>query len=246
MSSKRVYRRESSDLRLCFFSVKVKETDLWVAVDRNAYHEELPSIIEQLVYKERKSLENYLKQYPHFMSNLKPCVLEGNPPELFRLMIRAANQAGVGPMAAVAGAFADLVGVYLKDLAREVVVENGGDIYLKAVEPLYVGIYAGNSELSGKLALKITPGQTPLGVCTSSGLVGPSLSFGRADAAVALSPSVPLADACATALGNMVKTASDLEPALNYAEKIQGITGAVIICEGKVAAWGDIELVSTS
>jgi len=157
-------------------------------------------------------------------------------------MVRAANSAGVGPMAAVAGVVAEKVGHFLLEEAEEVIVENGGDLFLKVNEPVSVGVFAGASSLSGRLALQIDPGQTPLGVCTSSGTVGPSFSFGRADAAVALSPSAALADAAATALGNRVRSEEDLEQAIAYASQVEGLTGALLIIGDKIAAWGNLTL----
>ncbi len=243
--SKRIYRKNACGLRLTSFSVKVKETDLWIALSTEAYNKDLPSEVEQLVFNHRLLLEQYLDDNPFYKSAFEPCLPVGNPPDLFRIMSNAANRAGVGPMAAVAGAFAETVGRYLQQVAPEVVVENGGDIYIKALAPMNVGLYAGNSPLSEKLALKINPEQTPLGICTSSGIVGPSFSFGQAEAAVALSQSTPLADAVATAIGNRIKDAPDLEPAVEYARSIKGITGALAVYRGKIAAWGELELVRT-
>ena len=245
MNSKRVYRHETSGSRLTSFSVTVKETDLWVAVGSTDYDAELPARTEQLVWKLRRLLDAYLAEHPLFAAALEPCLVEVDAPIIVHSMVKAANRAGVGPMAAVAGAIAEVVGLYLLDYAPEVIVENGGDIFIRVIEPVRVGIYAGNSPLSGKLALLIDPAKTPLGVCTSSGTVGPSLSFGRADAAVVVSPSTPLADAVATALGNRVHNPDDLEAALEYAQKIEGVTGALLICGEKSAAWGEIELKST-
>ncbi len=145
-------------------------------------------------------------------------------------------------MAAVAGALAEAAGLFLLNHSPEVIVENGGDIFISVIEPVSVGIYAGNSPFAGKLALRVNPARGPLGICTSSGNVGPSLSFGKADAAVAVSPSTPLADAAATALGNMVKSPDDLEATLEFAKKIEGVTGALLIYRDKIAAWGDLEL----
>ncbi len=243
MNSVRIYRNAAGGLRLASFTVKVKESDLWVAVSTDAYSKDLPEQVEQLVFNRRRILEDYLAQNSHLKSSLEPCLVEESAPVLIRAMAAAGNRAGVGPMAAVAGAIAETVGHYLQEISAEVVVENGGDLFIKTVEPLNVGIYAGDSPLSGKIALKVAPEKTPIGICTSSGTIGPSMSFGRADAAVTLSPSVPLADAAATALGNRVKEAGDLEAALEYARNIEGITGALLICRDKIAAWGDIELV---
>jgi uncharacterized protein len=243
MGSRRVYRHDADGSRLISFNVTVKESDLWIAVSSRDYDENFPGLAEKVVWKLRNRLETYLASCPHLAESLDPCFLEGDAPEILRKMARAGNRAGVGPMAAVAGAFAEEVGRTLLNYAAEVIVENGGDIFLKVIEPVKIGIYAGESPLSGKLALLIDPVKTPLGICTSSGTVGPSLSRGRADAAVAVSASTALADAAATALGNRVQNPGDLEPALEYARNLEGITGALLICGDKIAVWGDIELV---
>jgi len=242
MNSSRIYRREVSGSRLTSFSVAVKETDLWIAVSSSAFDPGLQRRTEQLVWKQRRLLENYLAAHLSFETALEPCLVGSDAPVIIQNMVRAANRAGVGPMAAVAGAIAETVGLYLLETSEEVIVENGGDIFLKVSEPVRIGIYAGKSPLSGKFALQVNPEKTPLGVCTSSGTVGPSLSFGRADAAVALSSSTPLADAAATAMGNLVQGPADLETAIGYARKIDGISGALLICFDKIAAWGEIEL----
>jgi ApbE superfamily uncharacterized protein (UPF0280 family) len=146
-------------------------------------------------------------------------------------------------MAAVAGAFAEFVGKELLRFSPEVIVENGGDIFLKTGKKRLVGVYAGESLYTGKIALQIEPADTPLGVCTSSGTVGHSLSFGKADAVVVLSPSTPLADAAATAIGNIVKTVDDIQKALDFARSIAGLIGTAVIINDKMGVWGKINLV---
>jgi uncharacterized protein len=195
-----------------------------------------------MVWKQRHLLEAYLSEHPAVTEALQPCLVEAIAPDILLNMVKASNMAGVGPMAAVAGALAEAVGLYLLESSPEVIVENGGDIFIKAVDPVRVGIFAGGSPLSGRVALEVNPKNTPLGICTSSGTVGPSLSYGCADAAVVLSPSAPLADAVATAMGNLVQGQDDLESALEYALKVKGVTGALLICDDKIAARGDIEL----
>jgi ApbE superfamily uncharacterized protein (UPF0280 family) len=108
------------------------------------------------------------------------------------------------------------------------------------------GIYAGNSPLTGKIALKIDVSQMPCGVCTSSGTVGPSFSFGRADAAIVIAKSAALADACATALGNRVFRVADIPNGLAYAEKTAGIDGVVVIIGDQIGAWGKVQFVKTA
>jgi ApbE superfamily uncharacterized protein (UPF0280 family) len=145
-------------------------------------------------------------------------------------------------MAAVAGACAAAVGRKLLAYSPEVIVENGGDIFLKTAGPATVALYAGNSPLSMKVGLRIPAEATPLGVCTSSGTVGHSLSFGRADAACVLAGDTALADAAATALGNRVKGPDDIPAALQWLSGIQDIMGGVIIAGEKLGAWGEVEL----
>jgi len=242
MSSRRVYRKDVSSARLISFTVKIKETDLWLAVSSSAFDPELPALVEHLVWQQRHLLEAYIAQYPSFLESLEPCLIMPDAPPIVKKMTGAANKAGVGPMASVAGTLAEMIGIALLECSQEVIVENGGDVFMRVNEPVKVGIYAGKSPLSNKLALLIDPAKTPLGVCTSSGTVGPSLSFGCADAAVVLSPSTPLADAAATAMGNLVKSPDDIKNALEYARNLNDITGALLICGEKMAAWGDIDL----
>jgi uncharacterized protein len=241
-SSVRIYRQEATGVRFTSFTVKVKETDLWVAVNPKVYSKDLVSVTEAAVLKIRRPLEQYLALNPYLRATLEPCLIEPGAPPIVINMVRAANKTGVGPMAAVAGAVAEEVGLLLLKQTGEVIVENGGDIFLQVNEPVAVGIFAGSSCLSGKLVLQISPDQTPLGICTSSGTVGPSVSFGCADAAIAIAPSVPLADAAATALGNRVKTKTDLQEAIDFARQVEGLTGALLIIGEKIAAWGDIKL----
>jgi len=152
-------------------------------------------------------------------------------------MIEAARACDVGPMAAVAGAVAQAVGEALLADSKQIIVENGGDIFLHTARPRTAAIYAGASPLSGTLGIRISRLNQPLGLCTSSGTVGPSLSFGKADAAIVLAESAALADAAATALGNRVKAAADIEPALEAVSRIAGIYGLAAIIGDHLGAW---------
>lgn len=243
MNSKRFYRNLSCNGRLSSFTVKVKESDLWIAVSSDAYRVEMVKEVEEALWQRRLQIEAYLAAHPDFKNSLEPSFSLEGAPKLIGVMARAGNRAGVGPMAAVAGALAEDVGKLLLREAPEVIVENGGDLFIKVEETVKVGIYAGRSDLSGRLALRIDPEKTPLGVCSSSGTVGPSLSFGHADVAMVLSPAVALADAVATGLGNRVAGPEDFTAALEYTRAIDEVRGALVICAGKIAAWGEIELI---
>jgi ApbE superfamily uncharacterized protein (UPF0280 family) len=145
-------------------------------------------------------------------------------------------------MAAVAGAIAEAVGRELLAFSPEIIVENGGDIFMAIERSRTVGIYAGESPFSGKLALQVDPGETPLGICTSSGTVGHSLSFGRADAVIVVSPSTALADAAATAICNMVQDDDDIPRAVDLAQNIDRVAGVVVIKGERMGMWGRVRL----
>jgi hypothetical protein len=234
----RFYRFWSQDNDLVSFNVMVKETDLFIRARRNLRKKALDVVIKQ-----RALLEAYIERHPGFVTALEPFAVGIDAPLIVKEMAEASTKVGVGPMAAVAGAIAESVGKELLKYSSEVIVENGGDIFLRLKQTRRIGIYAGNSPLSGKLALEIKPQDTPSGVCTSSGTVGHSLSFGKADAAIVLSSSTPLADAAATAVGNLVKTAEDMPRAIEFVREVEGITGIAIIIGDKMAAWGKINLV---
>ena len=189
----------------------------------------------------RKALERYLLMNPAFRDSLVPVSVLPNAPALALGMHRASLATGVGPMAAVAGAFAELAGrAALASGAGESIVENGGDIFMKLASPLVMGLYAGDSPLSGKLAFRIEPGHTPLGVCSSSGTMGHSLSFGKCDLATVFSADTALADAAATLAANLVSTEADIQPALERVGAIPGILGLLIIKGDKLGMTGEL------
>jgi ApbE superfamily uncharacterized protein (UPF0280 family) len=174
---------------------------------------------------------------------LDPYQAEAEAPAIVKEMARVSQLTGVGPMAAVAGAIAEAVGRDLLAFSPEVIVENGGDIFLKISKKRLVGIYAGQSAFTKKIALEIMPQETPLGICTSSGTVGHSLSLGGADAVIALASSAALADAAATALGNIVKEADDIPEAIDKAQSVEGLRSVVIIVGDKIGVWGKVRIV---
>lgn len=205
----------------------------------------MPEQAERLLLEARGQVEGYGKNRPEFLFSHSPLRMDELSPPIPRRMIVAGLEAGVGPMAAVAGAIAGYVGEGLLEAGcNEVVVENGGDIYLATKRPLVVGIYAGSSPLSARLAISLDPQEMPLGVATSSGTVGHSWSYGVADAACIVAKDPALADALATALGNRVVDEENLEEALDWALGIKGAIGALVIVGRKLAVKGKIRLVS--
>ena len=233
----RTYRHWINDGDLVSFNVTVKETDLYLRAQKSLKEEALKAIL-----KYRAALEQYIERHRNFLTALEPLPVAEDAPQVVREMAEAAQRAGVGPMAAVAGAIAEGVGRELMKLSSEVIVENGGDIFLAILRRRTVGVYAGGSPFTGGIALQIEPEETPLGICTSSGTVGPSLSFGRADAVIVLSPSAALADAAATAIGNLIKGAGDLPKGIDFAKGIAGVRGVVIIKDDQMGVWGQIRI----
>jgi ApbE superfamily uncharacterized protein (UPF0280 family) len=233
------YRSKINSPDWVSFTIQVKESDLWVRARKDLSLEGY-----ERVFQYRHSLEVYIQQHPEFKESLEP--LESDPlaPPIVQVMLHAGQAAGVGPMAAVAGAIAEFVGRDLLAFSTEVVIENGGDLFIACHEPLIVGIYAGESPLSGRLGIQLSPSDKPLGLCTSSGTVGHSLSFGRADAVTVLSPSAVLSDAVATAVGNRVRAKNDIQPALDWAQKIPEVEGVLIIIGEQIGVWGKMELVT--
>lgn len=239
----RVYRRQIRQDDLVGFQVSIKETDLYISVDRMSFTPEVPQRAQQLAWRYRQELENYIKSDPVFQTTFSPHLLKPDAPVIALDMNKAAWAAGVGPMAAVAGAVAEFVGRELLCHVNEVIVENGGDLFMSTRAVRTIGIFAGPSPFTNRLGLVIQPDSTPLGVCTSSGTVGPSFSFGQADAAVLIARSALLADAAATAVGNVVHTKEDVPKGVAAAQSIQGVLGAVVIKDDQLAAWGQVELV---
>jgi hypothetical protein len=234
----RTYRSRVRTRGLVSFQVQIKETDLWVSADRDFIVE-----ARDLVIACRHPLEQYIRAHPSFLTSLVPVLEDPYAPSPVKEMMKAACQVGIGPMAAVAGAIAQCVGEGLLGLSGEVIVENGGDLFLAAERPVTVAIFAGGSPLSERLGMRVSPHQMPLGVCTSSGTIGHSLSLGNADAVCVLSPSAALADAAATALGNRIKSVRDIGSATDWGRAVEGIVGGVVIIGATMASWGEVELV---
>ena len=211
-----------------------KEADLRICCPRT-------DVIVARIKELRAELEAYIQRQPEFRTTFEPIELLPGAPEIAVRMERAAEPCGVGPMAAVAGAVAQMcVEAALEAGAPEAIVENGGDIFLKSPDPVDIGLYAGDHPLSGKLAFRVSSQMMPLSLCSSSSRFGHSLSLGDCDLATIVSADGCLADAAATLAGNSVKTVGDVEPALERIMAIEGIRGVLLIKADKVGMAGDL------
>ncbi len=237
----RTYRSQARAAGLVVSHVQVKETDLHIQADRDVQRN-----AEEIVIQCRLQLEQHIIKFPQYYSSLNPLPKDFSAPPLIREMYDAGRIAGVGPMAAVAGGIAEYVGRKLMSLGvKEIIVENGGDIFLSRTEKSCISIFAGESPLSNKVGIELPP--VSWGVCTSSGTVGHSLSLGEADSVTVVAGSTYLADAVATRLGNEVGSAAHgkegVDRALEVAQGIEGIAGVVVICGEILGAVGEIKLV---
>lgn len=237
MYQERRYRDWVKGDELLKQEVKIGETDLLILTQKDLREEATRAAKES-----RRQIEEYIKKYPSFASSLTPIEIRDDAPPLVKKMALSALTCQVGPMAAVAGTIAEYVGEKLLLHSKEVIVENGGDIFMATSRPRKVGIYAGISTFTEKISLEIEPQKTPLSICTSSGTVGHSLSFGKSDAVVVLSKSGALSDAAATAIGNIINDKEDIKKGIGLAKKIKGIEGVLIIIEDNLGIFGKVKL----
>jgi uncharacterized protein len=233
----RTYRSLINRDNLTSYNVKIAESDLFISSDTD-----LSEKVKTSLLKYRSHLENYMKSNHNFLTSLLPLPADDFAPGIVKDMLIKSSICGVGPMAAVAGAISQFIGQELLETTDNLIIENGGDIFLKTKEKTTVSVFAGESPLSYKVNFMVNPEKTPLGICTSSATVGPSLSFGQADAVCVISQSATLSDAAATAIGNKVKNKKDIKTALDYGMKIPGVRGIIIICGNDMGAIGEVEL----
>jgi len=240
----RTYRTQFNSERFKGFEVKHLETDLWIGVDPESFDEKIKEVALNKMVSLRKEFDDYIAKEPFFKKSLKPFQPSEIAPKEAVEMAVAAEKAGIGPMSAVAGLFAREVGEeILRNFSiKELVVENGGDIYVLLQKELILSVFAGESILSERIGLVIPAENSKLGICTSAGTVGPSISYGKADAVVVVCDDILLADAFATAFGNKVKSPNHVEKVINQAENYSEIQSLLIICEDKIGIKGENEI----
>lgn len=244
MYEPRWYRKIVDSERFTTFQVEWLETDLWIAVDCSSYNPDIPSFILEQIKGLRNLLDTYIRGNGQFLRSLAPIPYDTSAPHEVRRMISASAIAGIGPMSAVAGIFSEIIGneVIKQYNVQEIIVENGGDLFISIKKHIDILVYAGNSPLSNKIAVTIPYEMSPLGLCTSSGTVGHSLSFGKADAVMIACKDTAIADSLATRFGNEVKKPEDIEHALKLAESIKEILSILIIIEDRIGIQGQFAI----
>jgi ApbE superfamily uncharacterized protein (UPF0280 family) len=203
-------------------------------------------------YIHRRNLENYILSNKSFLTSFSP-IRVNTKIKIINLMTDAAYICDVGPMAAVAGALADLMLDVMKNQtnnsdfeftpAKIALVENGGEIAIDSIEPMKIGLYAGSNELGAEIGFLIEKADCPIGIGTSSATVGHAISLGQADAVTVFANTATLADAAATRVANLVK-GTDIEASikkgLDIVDDLDGVQGAFISREDKVGHTGKL------
>ncbi len=214
-----------------------KETAVTILAEK----EEQVAEAKKGILRAREKLEKYILRDPFFIHTLEPYEVPPDAPEIVKRMSKASREVGVGPMASVAGTIAEYgVRAMLSNTDARGIIDNGGDIAIYSPKrETRVGLYTGRPETS-RFALLIPPKSRIVGVCTSSSTVGPSISFGRADAVTIISEDVALADAAATAVANKIKEKEDIKPALESLDDLREVTGAIAVVGKYFGLWGDV------
>ena len=193
------------------------------------------------IIRQRTILEEYIVRQPEFKTSLVPLRPLQDAPEIAMRMCRAAMDVGVGPMAAVAGAIAQSAAeAAVHESDEDVIVENGGDIFMVVSNPLSIGIHAGPKSLFNDLAFRVEPDDTPLAICSSSSMMGHSMSMGACDLATVVAKDAALADAAATLAANLVATPEDLEPTAARILAVPGVLGVLLVKSDKMAIQGTL------
>ncbi len=238
MYENRTYRKKVNNTNLHSFQVSVKETDLHISAKKKLIKEST-----LLIKNYRETVEIYIKENPDFLSSFIPIPVKSTDPDIIKDMKINSEKAGVGPMASIAGVISEYVGKSLLKYSDEIIVENGGDIFLNVLEPVTVALYAGDSPLSSKIGIRISDINKNISICTSTGTFGHSHSMGSADAVCVLSEYSALADAAATSICNRVRNEADIQKSIDYGKQIDGLSGIIVILNEKIGIWGELEIV---
>ncbi|MDR3206570.1 MAG: UPF0280 family protein [Candidatus Methanoplasma sp.] len=211
---------------------EVKETAVAICSE-----ERYIRIAEEAIFEARRAVELKIVQDPFFGITYDPYPPSKDEHPLVAGMCRASVSAGVGPMAAVAGAISEYaVSAMASNGAEYAVVDNGGDIAFLNDRPLRVGLFAGSG--SPHVCAVVEPSDRIRGICSSSGEIGPSVSFGRSRICTVMCGDAALADACATLFGNLVTGEDAVGPASERVCGIPGVVWCLTFCGDAVASCG--------
>lgn len=244
MYEERFYREFISDEERASFVIHHQETDMLITIDQTDLTQELMDYAYNSVKKLREIVDQYIAEDPIFATSFVPHTVNVHAPDIIKKMAMAGKIANVGPMASVAGAFAEHIGMLLCKCfnLHYIIVENGGDIYVTGDRDIYVGLYAGKDSIYSRLKFKICKENLPAGICSSSGKFGHSISLGYADCVTVICQDAALADAYATCICNKIRIEKDIESVLNEFMQYEDINGMIIMCDYKIGMYGAVNL----
>lgn len=197
---------------------------------------------KKAVTNARLVLEKYIARHPDFEILFEVTEVDPDAPEFIRKMVKSGIKAGVGPMASVAGGLAEVATDAMYSVgSQRGIANNGGDISIQGTMGATIGLFGGKNKVAERVGFRIEPEELPIGVCSSAGEVGHSISLGDADAVVVFSASAFLSDAAATACANLVRLGDpegSIQNALEKAETIEGVTGCLVFAGSLVGKTG--------
>ncbi|MBN2897236.1 MAG: UPF0280 family protein [Clostridia bacterium] len=234
----RYYRRYVAPEQIQNFNITIFESDLQIYTDGD-----LEDVLKVELKKLRETIEAYIQIYPEFNASLKPIKVLPSDPLIIKHMKEASKKLGVGPMATVAGAVSHYLGLMFYKETKELIIENGGDLFVYSIQNKRVLLHGGAHSKVNNLSIEIDSNELPIGICTSSGKLGHSLSFGKCDAVTVISKDTLVADAAATAFGNLLIDKSKIKDVLNYSRTFKDISGVIAIVDDQMGAWGNFEFV---
>jgi ApbE superfamily uncharacterized protein (UPF0280 family) len=237
-SDRNIYRNNVKTGEKYHWKITYQYSDLLLSSDKN-----IAGLTEEPVKEIYRYLHRCFKEDPSFLKSLSPVSVKPDYPEIIKKMCLLSAEFNVGPMAAVAGTVNEFLAEKLNKYCGNLIIENGGDLYLRSKKDRILGVYAKNNYFKDGISMRIKAGQMPCGVCASSGTFGHSLSLGKCDLAVVLSKSAISADAAATAVANSIFSSDDIAASIERFKNYQGIDGLLLIKDDKIGLWGKIELI---
>lgn len=236
-TDRNIYRKNISVKGKYSYRLKYKYTDLFITSDREISRE-----IKEPVVSFYNEMEKVFSGNKAFGKSLTPVSIIDSHPHIVKEMCRAGEIFRVGPMAAVAGAVCDKIADSISEKCSFLMIENGGDVYIKSDIPVSAGLFSNNKYFRDRLNISINADSTPCGLCSSSGIMGHSLSLGKSDLVTVMSGSTVMADAAATAIANSIRGKADADRALEHYRNYKEIKGLVIIKDDRLAIWGALQL----
>lgn len=223
-----------------FSKIDIDETHIRLTSDL-ASHD-----LKRYIFNIRNDLKNYIFRNAEFSISFEPLNMpDEDVSDIVLMMYESSIISDVGPMACVAGTISEMSLNYLIELESQYsIVENGGDIAVVNDEKVLCGIFSNNNVLGNNIAFEINKRKKPLGICSSSGKIGHSISFGESDCVTVLGNSASICDGLATRIANSAQGGSSEDRVVNALEcgddYREFFDSALIICGESVGTIGKL------